>query len=389
LKIVSLSAFHVRIPLRRAILHASNSRTETENLLIRCALENGTLGYGEGVPRDYVTGETVASDIELLQRSSLSDQLVTCTDWAQAVALAERFQLAAVPGDDRGCAGNAARCAVELAMLDAYGQHFGQPLSQVTKIVAPELHQPQAWVRYSGAITSADGLKLRLASLGMRLYGFGSLKIKVGISGQNDVDRMHSVRRHAGREMKLRVDANEAWSANDVVARIRELEPFGITSVEQPVPHSQVDCLRTARREFLTPIMLDESLCSRIDAERAVVDGTCDLFNLRLSKCGGFIATLRLAQYAHEHGIGCQIGCQVGETAILSAAGRHFATSVADLHYLEGSYDRHLVQESLGKLDLTFGRGGRAPALSGPGLSVSIDPAALARVTVRKEVLLD
>jgi muconate cycloisomerase len=135
--------------------------------------------------------------------------------------------------------------------------------------------------------------------------------------------------------------------------------------------------------------MLDESLCSRIDAERAMAAGACDLFNLRISKCGGFIATLRLAQFAHDQGIGCQLGCQVGETAILSAAGRHFAASVAELRYLEGSYDRHLVRESLGKIDLTFGRGGRAPALTGSGLGVAIDQDALARVTVHKEVLLD
>jgi len=119
-----------------------------------------------------------------------------------------------------------------------------------------------------------------------------------------------------------------------------------------------------------------------------VQQGTCDLFNLRLSKCGGFIPTLHLAQFARRHGLGYQLGCQVGETAVLSAAGRHFASSVADLRYVEGSYDRHLVGEPLGQADLTFGRGGWAPALTGCGLSVSLDPEALKRVTLRKEPLL-
>ena len=82
--------------------------------------------------------------------------------------------------------------------------------------------------------------------------------------------------------------------------------------------------------------------------ERAVARGECDLFNLRLSKCGGFIPTLRLAQFAKAHGLACQLGCQVGETAVLSAAGRHFAASVGGLRFLEGSYDRHLVREALG-----------------------------------------
>jgi muconate cycloisomerase len=134
--------------------------------------------------------------------------------------------------------------------------------------------------------------------------------------------------------------------------------------------------------------MLDESLCGLIDAERAVNDGLCDRFNLRLSKCGGFIPTLRLAQFAKKNGLQFQLGCQVGETAILSAAGRNFASSVGGLTAVEGSFDRHLVREPLGDRDLTFGRGGCAQALTGPGLGINVDPAALARVVLRQEKLL-
>lgn len=76
----------------------------------------------------------------------------------------------------------------------------------------------------------------------------------------------------------------------------------------------------------------------------------------------GFSPSLALARFAHQNGIFCQLGCQVGETAILSAAGRLFAQSVSGLKALEGSYDRHLVTEALGKRDLTFGWG------QGPGL---------------------
>jgi muconate cycloisomerase len=134
--------------------------------------------------------------------------------------------------------------------------------------------------------------------------------------------------------------------------------------------------------------MLDESLCSQVDAERAVDRGTCDIFNIRLSKCGGFLPSLRLVQFARRHGLGCQLGCQIGESAVLSAAGRHFASSVRDLRYLEGSYDRHLVREPLGTRDLTFQWGGWARALPGPGLGVTVDGRALERVLVRKEAIL-
>jgi muconate cycloisomerase len=388
LKIVELSAIHVKIPLRRPIRHASHRREETENVIVRCVLEDGTVGHGEGVPRDYVTGETIDSILALLRRSDLPAQLAPCADFASAVGLAERLELAPIPGDDRGIQGNAARCAVELAILDAYGRRFGEALSRIPALLAPECHAVRDQVRYSGAITSARGLKLPIASLVQRIFGFHHLKVKVGIAGQDDGARMRGVRRWAGAKMDLRVDANEAWPAAEVADRIRELAPVNITSVEQPVAHEHLSSLAEVRKQVKVPIMLDESLCGRIDAERAIAEGVCDLFNLRLSKCGGFIPSLRLAQLARRQGLGCQLGCQVGETAILSAAGRHFATSVADLRYLEGSYDRHLVREALSTRDITFGRGGKAPALPGPGLGIDIDPDALKRVAVQEVRLM-
>src|SRR6185312_16263489 len=115
--------------------------------LIRCVLEDGSTGHGEGVPRDYVTGETIDSSFDLLKRSELAAQREDCRDFEQAVALAERLRLAPVAGDERGCEGNASRCAVELAVLDAYGRHFGRPVSEITRLLAPELYHPQKWVR--------------------------------------------------------------------------------------------------------------------------------------------------------------------------------------------------------------------------------------------------
>jgi muconate cycloisomerase len=388
MRVRELTAWQVRIPLTKPIQHASHTRSDTDNLIVRCVLGDGTEGFGEAVPREYVTGETVGSALALLQRSDLPAQLEDCPSFETAVALAERVVLAPIVGDTRGCQGNAARCALELALLDAYGKHFGEPVSAVTRQVAPELYEPRRHVRYSGAITSAQGRKLRLQAWKYWFYGFRQLKIKVGIAGQDDIDRVRAVRRRMGRRVDLRIDANEAWPIGDVCRHIIELTPFGISSVEQPVPHTESARLADVRREVGVPIMLDESLCSAIDAERAVVEQSCDLFNLRLSKCGGFIPTLRLAQYALRYRLGCQLGCQVGETAILSAAGRHFASSVGGLRYLEGSYDRHLVREPLGREDITFRWGGWAPALAGPGLGIVVDPAALERVCLRKEVLL-
>lgn len=384
---VGLTAYHVRIPLRRPIRHASHSRDSTDNLIVRCRLPGGIEGWGEGVPRDYVTGETIDSTIELLERSELWRQIQSCDDLASATSMMDRLTLD-VGDDDRGIRGNAARCALEIAVLDAAARKSKQPLSAITSIVAPDLAAHRATVQYSGAIASARRLRLRILLAAYRWQGFQQVKVKVGMADRNDVSRLRTIRRLLGRKVELRLDANEAWSAANAADRIHELEPFAIECVEQPVPHEEVFALAELRRNVRTPIMLDESLCGMADAERAVRDGLCDRFNLRLSKCGGFIASLKLAQFARRYGLSAQLGCQVGETAILSAAGRHFATSVGGLTAIEGSFDRHLVRAALGDRDITFGRGGWAPALTGPGLGIEIDQAALANVTVREVPIL-
>jgi muconate cycloisomerase len=388
-KVAEVTAFHIRIPLRKPIRHASHERTATDNVLVRCVLEDGTEGYGEGVPREYVTGETINTALELLSRADLKGQWETPGDFARVLEQAERLRLPEVPGDDRRCQGNAARCALELALLDAYGRRFGEALSRVTFLLAPYHYQPRDWVRYTAVLTSIKTpYKLRFMGWALWAYGFRQVKVKVGIPGQDDPARLRHLRSRLGWKIDVRVDANEAWTRDEALDRIRALEPFRVSSVEQPVAHRDVDVLAELRKHTKVPIMLDESLCSWLDAERAHETGICDSFNLRLSKCGGFIPTLRLAQFAGVRGLGRQLGCQVGETAVLSAAGRHFATSVAGLSYLEGSYDAYLVREPLANENLTFRRGGLAPALRGPGLGITVDTEALERVTVRKVALL-
>src|SRR5437763_5629195 len=103
MRVVGLTAYHVRIPLVRPVRHASHSRTSTDNLVVRCVLDDRTEGFGEGVPREYVTGETIDSAIGLLHKSDLAGRLEACRDFPAAVALAERLRLAPVPGDDRDC----------------------------------------------------------------------------------------------------------------------------------------------------------------------------------------------------------------------------------------------------------------------------------------------
>lgn len=390
MRVQQITLHHVEVPLRKAIRHASHERDTSDNLIVAVTLADGTVGYGEGVPRSYVTGETIESTFDALGHFDVARHLGDPSDFVQVVRRLETLALPETLADPRGMNGNAARCALELALLDAYGRAFGRPVSDALVIVAEGKGRVRARpssVRYSGAITAENPRKERISAWKMRIYGFRQVKVKVGVAGQDDAARLRIFRRILGRGMDLRIDANEAWPASDLLDRVRPLTPYLPSALEQPVPHAEVGALRELRPKLVVPIMLDESLCGYPDAERAITDGLADILNVRLSKCGGILPSYRIFQRAKSAGLEVQLGCHPGETGLLSAAGRHFASMVEGIRYLEGSYDRHVLADNVIREDITFGYGGRARPLTGPGLGVTVDPDALEKMTkVRKEI---
>ncbi len=400
--------------------HASHERTANDTLIVRCVMNDGSTGWGEGLPRTYVTGESIETAWELLQRSSFDElrehSFASACDAALYIHESSLLSTASLTPDSftapgsldpasalRECFGNSVRCAIELAVLDAAcrseGLSFGDLIAQLVQ-KSPwrfpassaehtgSIFEPKPEVFYSGAVTSMSPRKQWLSALKMRLFAFRQVKVKVGAAGLSDRDILRRVRRVVGRSVDLRLDANEAWHCEDVRSKMEPLLPFTPTSLEQPVPHGEVSGLAQVRREIPVPVMLDESLCCLEDAQRAVVGGWCDLLNIRLSKCGGLVRSLELAAFARQHSLGYQLGCQVGETGILSAAGRHFACNVGNIRYLEGSFDRFLVSDALTEQDLTFRYGGRGSRLAGPGLGVDVNECRVRELAVRTHELI-
>ena len=106
---------------------------------------------------------------------------------------------------------------------------------------------------------------------------------------------------------------------------------------------------------------------------------------MRISKCGGLVAAYNRARQALEAGLTLQLGCQVGESSLLSAAHLRLAQAVQPVTYAEGCFGRFLLREDPAVPLLQFGYGGRPPpVLQGPGLGVSIDEAVLQRWTAER-----
>jgi L-alanine-DL-glutamate epimerase-like enolase superfamily enzyme len=389
--VTRLDLYHVLLPLKKSIRHASHERASSDSLIARVSLNDGSVGFGEGVPRPYVTGETVDSALEMLSAFDVARAVGCPTDIESAVEVVGRLTLPSIEADPRGMYGNAARSALELAILDAFGRSFGRTMGEIIRIACrmPELLTAgPTRVRYSGAITAESRPKELISAFKMWLNNFHQVKLKVGVPGQDDARRFGDIRKILRKKFDIRLDANESWQAVEVVSRLAPLARYRPTAIEQPVAHAEVESLAEIRKQVDVPVMLDESLCGYPDGERAVAMGTADLFNVRISKCGGIVPTLRLVELAQRNGLGVQLGCHPGESGILSAAGRHFASNIAGLRYVEGSYDRHVLARNVVEGDLTFGFGGWARPIKGPGLGISVDIKALEELTVRSREVL-
>lgn len=390
MQIRRLTAYHVPIRLRKPVRHASHERSSNETLIVKCTLSDGSNGWGEGLPRTYVTGESIDSAWRHLAKSDFSTLREPFQSAVEAAERIDRWNLADIAADagveTRECFGNAVRCAIELAVLDAACRAEQISISELIRKcpISQSFAINTERVYYSGAVTSESPRKQWISALKMRLFAFRMVKVKVGTQGIGDEDCLRRVRRIVGSKVDLRLDANEAWTCDEVVDRTKPLMRFGPTCLEQPVPHRDVRGLRDVKQHLGLPIMLDESLCCYEDGIRAIEGDYCDLFNIRLSKCGGLWRSLKLVALARQHLLGYQLGCQVGETGILSAAGRHFACSIPDLRYLEGSFDRFLVHDRLTEQDLTFHYGGRGNQLPGTGLCVDVDECQVRSLAVRQ-----
>jgi muconate cycloisomerase len=372
MRLVGATLYALRIPFVEEFSHSAGARRWSDSVVVRVRDEAGTEGFGEGVPRPYVTGETVETMLEHLARDLWPRVADRPLPPAGHLAGLAAFLPTVETATSAVCFG-AARCALELAILDSALRAAGRPLAAVLPPVRRR-------VTYSGVVTAGPVERAVQHARRMRAVGLQHVKIKVGFD--DDVSRVRAVREALGPGVSLRLDANGAWTLPRAVEVLEALAPLGIASVEQPLPRGPLDDLVRLRQATPVPVMVDESLVTEADAEALIEAKAADFFNVRVSKCGGLARSLAIAARATAVGIGVQVGSQVGETAILAAAGRHLAAALPDLAFAEGSFGTLLLAEDIAVESVRFGHRGEAPLLTGPGLGIRVAEERLLRRAV-------
>lgn len=370
-KITRLEVHAVDLPFRLNFKHAASSRKTSSSLFLKCTLDTGETGWGEALPRPYVTGETRDGACALLAERVLPRLVGRTFDGFAEVRSFLGDCDGVAPGDwvAPGTPQSAAWCAVDLALLDAFGKHFGSgPYPGETGSLPPGF-------RYSGVLTSGRGMKRALQLLAYRVLGYRSLKLKV----DNDTSEadLRSIRRLSG-SMALRADANMAWSVEDALREMPIQAKYGVHSFEQPLAADELDGAARLVAETGLDVMADESLNTRESLRLLVRKKACTAISARISKCGGLVATLRRCREAVDAGLWVQVGCQVGESSVLSAAHLHLCHAFGAMRHAEGCFGRLLLQTDPAAPVLQLKRGGRPPAKpAGPGLGISVDEEAL------------
>jgi muconate cycloisomerase len=375
LRATQLDIYRTSIPMR-SFEHAAASRDVAEAVVVRAAFSDGGCGWGETLPRRYVTGETietVLADLEAIVWPAAAG-----ADFTDAAAA-----LAAIPtaaGDGR-CL-NAAACAVELACVD-WALRRGGPAA-MGGLIGGRTMARRIDVRVSGVLGSSDPARTARRLRLMRWYGLRDFKLKLGFGEDVDGENLRVVRRRIGRAVTagrctLRVDVNGGWDADSTPQRVAGLAgPFGVSAVEQPVYCPAGELVDLARR-CNVPLIADESLLTEADAEALLAKPRRVWWNVRMSKNGGLLRAARLLDMAGQAGVTVVVGCMVGESSILSAAQRRLLQFVGGVRFVEGNYGRFLLAGDLTARSLRFGYGGRLKAISAPGLGATPAAAGLAR----------
>jgi muconate cycloisomerase len=346
-----------------AFSHSRKRDGGARNILVEVQAEKGAVhGFGEGAPRQYVTGEERGEALEsarkLVERDDFPWDLKDPSDlWAFIDAVPEEKTL------------HSALCALETAILDGLGRHLGVSVRAFLPgdFASEEIH-------YGATLPLSDPEKLKRFCLLIASAGIEKIRVKVGPSLADNTRSLEAVRASLSDRCDIRIDANGCWDLDTALSHVGLVKALEVRVVEQPLAPGDLAYpeVAAAFRACGAGVMADESACTLSETIGLIREGAFSMINVRLSKCGGFRRSLAMLGYLRTAGIPFQIGCQLGESGILSAAGRALALSSGDAIYYDGSYDAFLLSENLTSSHVTFGVSGKAGWLPGDGLGIEV-----------------
>lgn len=329
----------VRLKLRHTWTVATSTSDFRDNLFVRFTAE-GVTGVGEGAPLARYGERALEGERALL---GLRDWLETADPWRFSKIITEVSRR--IPGQF------AAKCALEVAVMDWVGKRLGVPLYRYFGLDPADA----PLTTFSIGIDTPEITRQKVREAAE----FPILKIKVGLaSDEATIEAVRSVT-----DKPLRVDANEGWkSKEEAVRKIHWLEKQGVELVEQPLPADMIEETRWVRARVHIPVIADEACRHPEDIPRLV--GAFDGVNIKLAKAGGILQAWRMIQIARSLGLKVMLGCMI-ESSLGVTAAAHLSP-LADYADLDG----HLLIANDPWRGVRVERG-RLLLPEGPGLGIT------------------
>ncbi len=360
MNVAAVRVIPVRLRFAQPLRTARGEFTERASVLLELRDAAGAVGYGEAAPWPGFGTESV-EEVEASLRAAehlLLGASLQPGKWPTALA----NLLAGRP---------AARAAVQGALLDLDARRAGRTLSaHLAASAGSTCGEPLSRVPVNALLTARDAGALFREAVFAREAGYRAVKIKLGSDAvTSDVARLRAVREGIGPSIRLRGDANGAWSVRDALAALEAFAPFDLEYVEQPVAAPDIDGMAELRRQAAVPVAADESVASESGMLRLLAAGAADVVVLKPASLGGAGRALELASLARRAGMRV-VFTHAFESAVGALHALHCAAAWGDAEGVHGSATAGLFEA-----DVAAPPGchdGYVAVPVGPGLGVTL-----------------
>lgn len=360
MNIATARVIPVRLRFARPMRTAQGEFMERASALLELRDAAGIAGYGEAAPWPGFGTESLG-EAEASLRAL--EQLLPGASLQAGEWPAKLDSLL----DERP----AARAALQGALLDLEARSAGRPLSaHLAARAGSTCGVPLSRVPVSALLAAHDPDALFTEAVLARESGYRAVKIKLGGGAvKGDAARLRAVRDGIGPSIRLRGDANGAWSVRDAFAALEAFAPFDLEYVEQPVAAHDIDGLAELRRHAAVKVAADESVASEHGMQRLLAAGAADVVVLKPASLGGPGRALELASLARQAGMRV-VFTHAFESAIGARHVLHCAAAWGDAEGIHGLVTAGLFEADVAEVPGCHG--GHVVVPDCPGLGVTL-----------------
>lgn len=368
MKIIKAEIIEVNFPLKEPFIISYARYDSMPAVILKLYTDEGIVGYGESVPDEHVTGESVHSVFQALQHNLIP--AVLGKDPRNLQQIHESM--------DRALAFNgAAKAAIDIACYDITGKSSNLPI--YTLLGGRKQESPSI----PKVLSILEPEVLAQQAVQAKKDGYKEIKMKLGVDHEKDIARVKAVREAVGESLLIRLDVNQGWeTVQKARVMMDKLAPFQPSWIEQPIKAMDVSIFRSLKESTNLPLMADESLVTPQNLRTLIEHRSVDYINIKLMKSGGIYPSFQLATQAELFGIACQVGSMV-ESSIASAAGFHLALAKKNIISTEISGP---IKYSKEPGNLTFSLP-HVNMTEGPGLGIEVDEGIIEELTIKKREL--